>query len=169
MTKEKLDKYSRLIRDSLEYNLARDRAMVMNGLQTYRDDSVIEVTESIKIFSNVDTDIRLRLKQLNKMIDTKRLINYINVEQVPITVNSNCRKEFIGTKYLITYKVLRYEIDDSQVNKHLRTFISKALTGTKSTHFWERVVPDCKLIKLFRQGKLSWDDCVSAHNSNCGL
>jgi len=165
MTPETIKKYEWLIRESLEFNLAQDTLMVMSGIQTYRKDSVKEVVKSIKVLNDKDTEDSL--KELDKLINTKRAIKYLNIEQRPITKIEYCREEFIGTEYLVTYKVLRDKIDDRQVERHLRTFISKKLTGKKVLYNWERTTPDCKLMGLFMQGKLSWEDYVEAHKSNC--
>jgi hypothetical protein len=165
MTPETLRKHSKLIRERLEYNLARDTAMVTHGVQTYRRDSVREVVRSVRVIDDKYTNDRL--KELHSVINTFRAIKYLKIEQRPITNRVHCRDEFIGTEYLITYRVLRLEIDDRQVEKHLRTFISKKLTGKKVLYDFERTTPDCKLMGLFMQGKLSWEDCVEAHKSNC--
>lgn len=168
MTLEAFKKHKLLIRESLERNLAKDILMVNNGVQTYREDSVITRYKEIKILK--EDNIVLKLKKLDKEINKLRAVSGVTISQRAITKMEHCHKSFEGTLFTVYYKELRTSITDKQVEDIMRKYVSKMLTSIEKRntgYIWERVSVDCKVMDLFKQGKISWEDCVEAHKIEC--
>lgn len=65
------------------------------------------------------------------------------------------------TEYKVTYSLVIPEITEALVKKCTH----QALKGIMKLGRWDTI--DCKLMQLFKDGKLSWEDLVDAHKIQC--
>lgn len=61
-----------------------------------------------------------------------------------------------------TYKT-REVLSDLATKSHLRRIMARQL----GLHSWQ--TPECKLVDLFKEGIISWDDLVKSHKKDCEL
>lgn len=170
MTLAQFKEHRQSIKKSLEYNLIKDKVYLNAGLQTYRKDSVKEVSQTIEI--RKEDDAVYKIKELETLVNTVRQIRGTTVTQQAITKREYCSTEFVGTAFTVTWKELRTEIDDKQVERHMGRYVGKMLTvkEKRNTGYdWDLVQLDCKIMSLFKSEKITWEDCVEAHSVNCGL
>lgn len=66
-----------------------------------------------------------------------------------------------------TFSVKYYEVVDEITDTKLKETVHKALRGIMGLSKYSYI--DCKLMQLFKDGKLSWEDLVKAHKEDCSL
>ncbi len=101
--------------------------------------------------------------------DIKRFMTYrlafpnalVEVEQY--TERGYCIDSFVGTKYIFVHRVLVDEVTEQMVQKRMRKFVVRQL-GLKYEHHLK-----CEVMKLFKEGKISWDDVIAQHTEGCSI
>ena len=113
-----------------------------------------------------------KIKEIERLVNTMRQVRGTKVTQQAITKREHCSETFLGTSFTVTWKELRTDIDDKQVETIMRNYVSKMLTPIKKRntgYSWERTSVDCKIMSMFKSGKITWEDCVEAHTVDCSF
>ncbi len=77
------------------------------------------------------------------------------------TTKSSYRTDYFESLIItVTTHTKSEEVTALQIKKVLQPIIARAL-GLRYSY------PDCRLIELYRTGKITWDECVLAHKTNC--
>ena len=91
-------------------------------------------------------------------------------EKVQGTVSHSPKEDSRGrvgyyshTIFTVSYKEVMAEITEEKVKETVK----KALKGMMGLSRYSYI--DCKLMQLFKEGKLSWEDLVKAHKTDCSL
>jgi hypothetical protein len=85
-----------------------------------------------------------------------------------ITERPHCTTYFKGTDYQVVVPVLRPYIDLKQVEYEMKEYVISLLRNPKDPS-WYIFNLKCEVLKLFKDGKITWDDVVSAHKEDCDV
>ena len=90
----------------------------------------------------------------------------IKIDQYEITETPYCTKYMKGVRYSYPVKTLRTEITDRQVTTAMRHLIHKKINADAG----QRVQNiDCRVMDLFKAGKIDWDTVIESHKGHCSL
>ncbi len=90
----------------------------------------------------------------------------IKVDQYAITEKPYCTTYMRGVRYHYPVKTLRTEISDRQVTTAMRHLIHKKI----NTDVGQRVSNiDCRVMDLFKAGKIDWPTVIESHKGSCSL
>ena len=169
MTLEQFKAEKARIRASLEAILKMDTLKYKRGLPV-REHSLITKMEHFTI-KDSSKDIAKELSDITSFIANKLAYGIkCKVIQSYLKKQKCCYRSAntIGTIYSVVWEELRTKIEDEQVEDIMKAYVRKMLTNPKKRkHSWELVQLDCKVMELFKEGKITWEDCVKAHNTAC--
>ena len=159
MTLEQFLGQKEAIKDNLEWLLVEAKHMQSLGGTHFRS--------CLTKYKTVTMLVRMSYKYAED--DIKRLMTYKrafpNVQMIvyPQTKREYCQTEFVGTYYEFKHYHLVDEITEKMVKDRMMEFVKSKL-GMKS---WETL--DCQVMQFFKQGKITWEDVVSAHKEGCSI
>ena len=117
--------------------------------ETYRE---MEKTQNVKLKPNYSS------KELRDIMD--------NLPDGEVTIRGHTepigRSDFFKylTIHITTYKKIE-KVDPLQVKSMLMPIIGRALGLGR----WYD--PDCKLLALYKDGSITWEECINAHKETC--
>lgn len=158
MTLEQFNKLYKQTEDNLRANFELDKLKFERGLPVRRDS--LENVRTTFSFDKDDKDSIEKIKNLNEFLSS---VNNPSVDSYPRTKTVYGGYEFIGFEYLVTHKKLKENMDEKAIKAKMKSIVGNILR--KSTKYW--TTPDCAIMELFKQGKISWDDVVLAHTIDC--
>jgi len=146
------------IRENMEQNLIWDK---YHGTLKHKS-SIKTEARFIRIkFDDTPEDILNSMEQV-----TWLMRDGIKVEQNEISEQPYCTKRLIGVSYSYEHKSIREEITDRQVTTAMRHLIHKKLNADAG----QRVQNiDCRVMDLFKAGKIDWDTVIESHKGDCSL
>jgi len=95
-------------------------------------------------------------------------LKYLATMTEPITVSGSTRASgrydyFDRVHFTIERHQVRPEIAHEQVQDRMKQFVKREL-GLKA---WDTL--HCRVMDLFKQGKIDWDEVIKAHEGSCEL
>ena len=146
------------IRENMEQNLIWDK---YHG--TLKHKSSIETNvKSLSIM--FDEEHKAYLGKMQFI--TKLLTQGVKVEMDEISETPYCTKRMVGVRYSYPVRSLREEISDRQVTTAMRRFIHSKINKDAGKRI-DNI--DCKVMDLFKAGKIDWTTVVESHSVNCSL
>lgn len=169
MTLEQFKTEKARIRTSLEAILKMDTLKYKRGLPV-RELSLITKMKHFTVKDD-SKNIAKELSDITAFIANKLTYGIkCQVIQSYLTERKCCYRSAstIGITYSVAWGELRTKIEDEQVENIMKAYVRKMLTKPKKRkHSWELVQLDCKIMDLFKDGKITWEDCVKSHNTDC--
>jgi len=80
-----------------------------------------------------------------------------------VTETPHCITKTIGTRYVFKVPKLRSEITEEMVSYRMKKLVRKQLRLTTYEHI------ECKVLALFKEGKISWDMVKEQHGKGCSV
>lgn len=99
------------------------------------------------------------LKEITKFADS--------VNGIVTHTSHDDGKGHVGYYDHTTFSVKYYEVVNEITDTLLKDTVHKALRGIMGLSKYSYI--DCKLMQLFKDSKLSWEDLVKAHKEDCSL
>ena len=99
-----------------------------------------------------------KLKEVNKYCELYGAPSIHDSTEKP-----NCVSYFRGTYYAFRKPKLRDKIEDTQIEQKMRTLVRKEL----GLHVYQDL--ECKVMALFKEGHISWDEVMEQHGKACTL
>lgn len=158
------------IKQSLQANLLKDKKAYSRGGKSFRKDSLKLCLDFITISADSKTLVK-DIQQLNSLIGGTRLTD-IEVKAEAQTKYEHCSTVFVGTKYTVSWYELRDEIEDKQVEAHMKNYVKKMIERDIKkiyNHTPYGIFLECKVMKLYKEGKIKWEDVVRLHKEECAL
>ncbi len=83
-----------------------------------------------------------------------------------MTEKPYCTTTYVGTSYTFTILTIREEITDRQIESHMKEFVKRKILLHLATN-WLTV--DCRVMELYKTGKIVWADVIEAHTIDCSF
>ncbi len=74
-----------------------------------------------------------------------------------------CVHYHVGTQFTTTTPLIRKTITEEQIKDEMRKFVMKKLK------LGDHATLECRVMELYKQGKIEWADVVEAHKGQCEL
>jgi len=152
MTKEELEGYRQIIYDQCE----KIRVGVPHG-NKYSD----YTEEDTKVVLTIsETDLKHSAKTIQEFMQ-EHDGSGITIEH---SLRAAGRHDYLKEIRVVakTYK-LRDEVSDYTVKRYMQKIVAKQL----GLYYWQ--TPECKILKLFKEGTITWEEVVKAHKDTCDL
>lgn len=159
MTLEQFNKLYKQTEDNLRANFELDKLKFERGLPVRRDS--LEDVKTTFSFDKDEEDSIEKIKNLNKFLSS---VNNPSVDSCPRTKTVYGGYEFIGFEYVVIHKKLKENIDEKAIKSKMKSIVGSILRKSTKQHW---ITPDCAIMELFKQGRISWDDVVLAHTIDC--
>ena len=146
------------IRGRMEENLIWDKYH-----NTLKHKSSVETTQkSIEIlFDDKPEDVLNSMATLNRL-----LLDGVKVDMYEISETPYCTKYMKGVRYRYETHSIRESISDRQVETAMRHLIHKKINADAG----QRVSNiDCRVMNLFKAGKIDWPTVIESHKGDCSL
>ena len=110
---------------------------------------------------------RERRKDLKEVLQdvADYMVRYPNAElqMEAVTRTPYCTTYFIGTQFVFTRKVLVGAIEQWQIDEAMKKYVKKQL------FLGDYDALECRVMDLFKQGKIDWNDVKQMHKGTCSL
>ncbi len=145
------------IRENMEANLIWDS---YHGTMKHKSSIETSVKYVEILFTDTADDVYDNMKTITALIGQG-----IKVEQYEITETPYCTKYMKGVRYSYPVKTLRTEITDRQVTTAMRHLIQSKIN--RDVGKYSNI--DCRVMDLFKAGKIDWDTVIESHKGDCSL
>jgi hypothetical protein len=117
-----------------------------------------EVSKKFRLQYDMDNQLQL-LKEITAFAD--------EVNGVITHTSHDDGRGRVGYYDHTTFYVEYLEVVDEITKAKLKDTVHKALCGIMGLSEYAHI--DCKLMQLYKDGKLSWEDLIKAHKEDCTL
>jgi len=146
------------IRENMEANLLWD---TFHGTMKHKSSIETSVKFIEILFTDSPDDVYDNMRTITTLIGRG-----IKVDQYEISERPYCTTYMRGVRYHYPVKTLRTEITDRQVTTAMRHLIHKKINADAG----QRVSDiDCRVMDLFKAGKIDWPTVIESHKGSCSL
>jgi len=164
MTLEQFNAHKEQIRTNLQEHLAIDRLLYSKGQHSgFRKNSLKKKFINIEI-KHKECNIK-KLTALTTLLEIKN--RELKVDNLMEYGTCSCKNKVVGVRYTIEWDEIREEIEEAQVEVIMKAYIFKLL-NIHNKFPWNFTL-DCKVMKLFKEGKIDWDETIKSHNEDCNI
>jgi len=146
------------IRENMEQNLIWDK---YHGTMKHKS-SIATTLKFVKLRFDAPPE-----ETIDKMeFITKLLREGTEVGKQGMTEQPYCTTYTVGVTYNYNAETIRDEITDTQVTIAMQNFIKNKLTREIGRKQYDL---DCRVMELFKTGKIDWETVVESHQHDCEL